>query len=223
VGQANEALQAVVEEWDKNEDDRSADVPAETPIIGIINPDQGGALAMAAQVRLIDVRARVTILSLDERARDDVPQDSEVLLVDVTQGPAIVGFAASVLASRPTAHAVFLTDGRLRPEAEALRGLGAQYVLTHGQVWLWLEQALHPLSRHARARRQLAAAERAIPPAPAWDPLPELTLSLPAAEQRFRESYLRCVLSRSPSQKAAALLAGVPYTTLRSMVEKLLL
>jgi hypothetical protein len=178
---------------------------------------------MAARVLSIDSVARVLVVPPDDRAWGMLPAESEVLLVDITHGAQTVGFAASVLARLPTAHAVFVTDGRLRPEAEALRGLGAKYLLTDAQVWNWLAQALGPLSRHARARRHVSDAERAIPPIPGWDPTPDPAMSLPMAEQRFRESYLRCVLSRSHSQKAAALLAGVPYTTLRSMVEKLLL
>ncbi len=48
-----------------------------------------------------------------------------------------------------------------------------------------------------------------------------MALALRQSEQQFRESYLRAVLSRSRSQKEAASLAGVPYTTLCSMLKKL--
>jgi transcriptional regulator of aromatic amino acid metabolism len=44
---------------------------------------------------------------------------------------------------------------------------------------------------------------------------------LPEAERQFRETYLRRLLSESPSAKKAAERAGVPYTTLCSMMKKL--
>jgi hypothetical protein len=209
--------------YDDQELSETLGSPEAPPVVLVIDPDPRRGASVASQVRALDGGARILVLPPDERVRATIRDDSEVMLVDVAGGAPVIGFATSVVATHPSLHAVFITDDQFRPEAEALRGLGAKYVLVETHLWGWLAAALHPLSHHARARRQLAAAERTIPPVPRGLPLADPALPLPVAEQRFRESYLRCVLSRTTSHKAAASLAGVPYTTLRSMVEKLLL
>jgi hypothetical protein len=84
----------------------------------------------------------------------------------------------------------------------------------------WLDRALVPLARMARASRQHRAAEASLPPLPA--PVDETTaLPLPEAERRFRETYVRRILSQSANQSDAARLAGLPYTTFRSILKKL--
>ena len=178
---------------------------------------------MAARVRQLCAGCSLVVVPPTEEARGLVPRECEVMLVALGHGVATLAFAVSLLPEQPWLHPVFVSDGGLCPEAEALRCLGSKYVLPASQLWSWLALAIGPLSAHARALRSLAEAERAIPPPPASPLVPEPALPLPQAEQRFRETYLRVVLARAQSQKAAALVAGVPYTTLRSMVEKLLL
>ena len=46
-------------------------------------------------------------------------------------------------------------------------------------------------------------------------------LPLPTAEMRFRESYIRCLLTQSGSRQEAARRAGVPYRTMCEMIRKL--
>ena len=46
-------------------------------------------------------------------------------------------------------------------------------------------------------------------------------MPLPEAERSFRESYLRGLLAQATNARIAAQKAGVPYTTLCSMLKKM--
>jgi hypothetical protein len=140
-----------------------------------------------------------------------------------SSGGNALGLAAQLLTEWPWVQPVFVSPVSFGPEIEALRSLSWQYLVEESQLWPWLEVALGPLARRARARRMLVEAERSIPSPPPFSGEGHVLVALPQAEQRFRESYLRLVLAGTRSQKAAAAVAGVPYTTLRSMIDKLLL
>ncbi len=59
------------------------------------------------------------------------------------------------------------------------------------------------------------------PPLLAADDPAAARLPLPTAEMRFRESYIRCLLTQSGSRQEAARRAGVPYRTMCEMIRKL--
>jgi hypothetical protein len=68
----------------------------------------------------------------------------------------------------------------------------------------------------------LLAAARNIPPIPPFEGRhPDRIEPLPAAEQRFREAYLRTLLAPGRDRETVARLAGVPYRTLCQMIRKL--
>jgi hypothetical protein len=185
-----------------------------------VHPDGRQGADLAARLRKLCGPCRIVVLPPQREARALAPDDVEVMVVPLGKGVDSVAFAASLLPERPWVHAVFISDGDSYPEAEALRCLGARYLVRDPEVWSWLPAALAALGRHARASRALAEAERAIPPPPRAANAASV-LPLASAEQRFREAYLRVVLAGAGSHKAAAQIAGVPYTTLRSMLEKL--
>lgn len=199
------------------------DMPS-SPSVGILGSDQEDSARMAARLRELRPDSQVSVLS----SGDDAPlacEKLDVLLVALGVGVSKLGFVFSLLPENPWMHTVFMCSGQLCPEVEAVRCLGARYVVAEPEGWSWLEGALLPLTRHSRALRALKAAQVTLPPRlPMEDGSVQAPwLALPEAEQRFRESYLRGILARARTQREAALLAGIPYTTLRSMIEKLLI
>jgi hypothetical protein len=198
--------------------------PAPSTVL-VVHGDEFRGGAIAAELRRLRGDVRATTVPPTDQARVLVPHDADVVIVGLGVTPATLPFVMAVLLEQPWMHAVFVAPAKPCPETEALRCIGAHYVFAEAQLLGWLAGALPALSGHSRARRCLAEAERALPAfPPSLEPaLADPDLPLPQAEQRFRESYLRLVLSRAQSQKGAARLAGIPYSTLRSMVEKLLL
>jgi hypothetical protein len=132
-------------------------------------------------------------------------------------------FATDFARSAPWVQFVFwLPDGAPSLGAYIARALGIARLIPVSQLSRWLTAALVPLARLSRAQRAVLEAEATIPGVPPisfGSAAP--ALALPEAERQFRESYLRRLLSESPNAKKAAQRAGVPYTTLCSMMKKL--
>jgi hypothetical protein len=193
---------------------------SDCPSVLLVHADQRRGADFEARMRNSCGDCRIAVLPPRVEARPSIPGDVDVVLVPLDGGMEAVVFAAALTFERPWLRPVFIGNRSSYPEAEALHSLGARYVTSEPEVWRWLPGALLPLSRHARASRLLLDAEQAIPPPP---PAAGADTSLPLAfaEQRFREAYLRTALAGAGSHKAAALVAGVPYATLRSMTEKL--
>jgi hypothetical protein len=147
----------------------------------------------------------------------------EVFLVDV---PALgsKGIALGVELARiaPRAQVVFLVDDTRAAEVRAARDLGIIRFVELQDVRRWLNEALGPLARLARAERRLDEARRAVESlsferSRAVEP----GLPLAVAERRYREAYLRVTLAGAGGRRMAARLAGVPYTTFCMMLRKL--
>ena len=109
------------------------------------------------------------------------------------------------------------------PEVSAGAVLGITRIVPAQSMAAWLAHAGGLLARGAYLRR-LAAATVAIAPEPPrleTSALDATRLPLPTAEMRFRESYIRCLLTQSGSRQEAARRAGVPYRTMCEMIRKL--
>ena len=107
-------------------------------------------------------------------------------------------------------------------QAQVAAALGIKRLIHEDELLLWLPGAVGPLARYARARREVEEAEAGLPPMPAGAaPAGAVPEPLRQAEQTFRELYLRALLARSTTRQEAATRAGLPYTTLVSMLKKL--
>jgi hypothetical protein len=192
------------------------------PTMLIFDPDGRSAQHLAGvmqhrgtPVRTVVVERRVPSHVLDRHG-------AEIAAIRLCSGAEGLVFAVDLSRAQPWVQIVFWTEGgHDAPEVAAAHSLGITRVLGLAQLASWFAVALAPLARYARARREMLAAQALVPdPPPCATPQPT-TLSLPEAERRFREAYLRRVLSESSSHREAAVRAGVPYTTLCSMVNKL--
>jgi hypothetical protein len=118
---------------------------------------------------------------------------------------------------------VFVVEDQRQPEAQALRSSGLQRVLPRGSAVQWLSTAASPLAALAKANRLQREALKRIPPLPNDCPDGDASNipSLPHAESRYREAFLRLLLATTGSRRAAAAKAGVPYRSFCHMLRKL--
>jgi DNA-binding NarL/FixJ family response regulator len=147
----------------------------------------------------------------------------EVAVVDLLfRGSAGVAVGFELQRQAPHIEIVFCVHDMGAPEAHAALDLGISRLIVTSDLASWLAGSLAPLIEMSRARRRLAAAERALghPPSPSRTAPPE-QLPLPIAEDRYREAYLRACMARANGRREAAKLAGVPYTSLCVMLRKL--
>jgi hypothetical protein len=189
----------------------------------VYDPDHVEGLTVARRLNGAMVDLTVTVVSAPAthppRANDPV----DVGLINLAGGPLDgLAFGAELKALAPWIEIAFWFDERNGgpAAAAAARSLGIVRLIPLGSLAIWLETALGPLVRMARARREHAIAEKALPPL-SGDRGGDCTMALPEAERRFRETYLRRILSESANHRAAAERAGLPYTTLCSMLKKL--
>jgi hypothetical protein len=182
------------------------------------------ASGLVQELRAGGARLDVTIFDLVRESKLLDRERIEVAAINLDgAAPEGLVFAAELSARVPSAQFVFWFDGeKSSPGEEAARSLGVQRIVPRSRLVEWLAVALEPLARIARAKREQAEAEAALPriPGPEADrssaPMP-----LPEAERSFRESYLRALLAQATNARIAAQQAGVPYTTLCSMLKKM--
>jgi hypothetical protein len=129
--------------------------------------------------------------------------------------------AGRLLRRDPAIEIVFFSDGE-GMDLTIAEALGLNRIVPADKLVDWLRVAGPHLVCQTQARRVLLTAARNIPPIPPFaDKLPDRIEPLPAAEQRFREAYLRSLLDRGRDRETVARLAGVPYRTLCQMIRKL--
>ena len=108
-------------------------------------------------------------------------------------------------------------------ELAAARDLGLARVVPVSRLWRMLAQILGPLAQSVRLRRRLESVEqhlhRVTSEEELWSSANHLTL--PEAERRYRETYIRSLLAATGNRREAARRAGVPYTTLCEIIRKL--
>jgi len=165
--------------------------------------------------------ATVTVIG-GEPSADEVPREELDLAMLGLSRDRLAGLSVAVALSArcPWIETMFWYDDPSGVTAAvAARSLGITRVLPLDRLMKWLEVAFTRLAAAARARRELLRAQRDLPAFPSADL--GIRLSLPEAERGFREAYLRRLLSEEPNHAVAAQRAGVPYTTLCSMIKKL--
>ena len=156
--------------------------------------------------------------------RDELfPADLVLLALGGRQVSALATGAEAVQRN-PYAEVIFYCDDPEAPEVAAAAVLGITRIVPAQQMAAWLTRAGGLLARAACLRRAAAAMIADAPPAPKLEGdggSPTTRLPLPTAEMRFRESYIRCLLTQSGSRQEAARRAGVPYRTRCEMIRKL--
>jgi hypothetical protein len=193
--------------------------PDQPPKILISGPAAPGQ-ALAEHLR--ETKNAIVELIQISTINDSVPDEIDVAIASLAddrfEG---LGLAAALNVQQPWVESVFWFDARTgTAAAAAAASLGMTRVLTFEDLITWVGAALESLVGVARARRALMRAQREMPPLPVREPQ-QVFLPLPEAERRFREIYLRRILFESPHYTVAAQRAGVPYTTLCSMLKKL--
>ncbi len=130
--------------------------------------------------------------------------------------------AAELLRIAPGIEPVFVVEDPSVPEVQAARDLGWDRLVSAASLEDWLDRGLKPLAKLAKLKRQVRAAQRDVEALSAGNVVPGVSsLSLDAAERRYRETFLRSKMATAGGRRAAARLAGVPYTTFCVMLRKL--
>jgi PleD family two-component response regulator len=134
------------------------------------------------------------------------------------------GIAVAVELRRiaPEIEIVFVVEDPSVPEVQAAWDLGWERLVSSSGLEEWLDRGLKPLAKLARLKRQLTLARRDAETASTGNVVPEVSnLPLGVAERRYRETFLRSKMATAGERRAAARLAGVPYTTFCVMLRKL--
>ena len=195
----------------------------ETARVVVVDDNQLRASALAAALKGASDTI-VVVTCPDSRAmnQDLFPADLVLLALGGRQVSALATGAEAVQRN-PYAEVIFYCDDPDAPEVSAAAVLGITRIVPAQSMAGWLARAGVLLARGAYLRRA-AAATIAIAPEPptlATSALDAARLPLPTAEMRFRESYIRCLLTQSGSRQEAARRAGVPYRTMCEMIRKL--
>jgi hypothetical protein len=165
-------------------------------------------------------------IRIDSILRHDAigdPRRFDLCLLDLSAGRShALGIAGEVCASDPTLECLFVTNDLASPGAAAARSLGIRRIVMADQPVAWWSSTLHALAELTNARRAVREAEQRVPPIPPPQPTGlAQPVPLPEAERQFRTAYLSRLIREDRSHKRAASRAGVPYTTLCSMLKKL--
>jgi DNA-binding NtrC family response regulator len=154
-------------------------------------------------------------------ARDEQPQLAIVELgLHECDGPAV---ALQIVAVAPHGEAIFFAGPGTEGALAAARDLGLARVVSLADLHLTLARLLAPLAESVRLRRRLDEVERWLDDV-AREPNDRAhpqRISLPEAERRYRETYVRSLLAETGNRREAARRAGVPYTTLCEIIRKL--
>lgn len=195
----------------------------ETARVVVVDDNQLRASALAAALKGASDTI-VIVTGPDNRAvrHDLFPADLVLLALGGRQVSALATGAEAVQRN-PYAEVIFYCDDPDAPEVAAAAVLGITRIVPAQSMAAWLVQAGGLLARGAYLRRAAAAtiAVAPEPPTLATSALDAARLPLPTAEMRFRESYIRCLLTQSGSRQEAARRAGVPYRTMCEMIRKL--
>ncbi len=194
-----------------------------TARVVLVDEHQLRASTLAAALKAADQEI-IVISGPDGLAlRDELfPADLVLLALGGRQVSALATGAEAVQRN-PYAEVVFYCDDAYAPEIAAAAVLGITRIVPAQHIGAWLVRAGGLLARAASLRRAAAAmlANVPAPPLVSLDDPSATRLALPTAEMRFRESYIRCLLTQSGTRQEAARRAGVPYRTMCEMIRKL--
>ena len=179
---------------------------AETARVVLVDDNQLRASTLAAALKGAS-DAIVVVTGPDSRAvqHELFPADLVLLALGGRQVSALATGAEAVQRN-PYAEVIFYCDDADAPEVSAAAVLGITRIVPAQSMVAWLTRAGALLARGAYLRRMAAATIAASPEPPtlATAALDGARLPLPTAEMRFRESYIRCLLTQSGSRQEAA-------------------
>lgn len=173
--------------------------------------------------KLLPTPMNVTSVSSPMPLADVCLAKFDLAIFDLSAGrSAGLGAAAELRSLDEMVECLFITDADSSPIAAAARSLGIRRIVTSNQpISYWID-LLPALARLTNARRALSEAEASVPDVQdrqATSPVQHLPLS--EAERQFRKAYLARLICEFRSHKVVASRAGIPYTTLYSMLKKL--
>jgi len=150
-------------------------------------------------------------------------EQPEVAIIDLMfRSGRGVAVAIELQRAAPDVEIVFVVEDPAAPEVQAAVDLGWERLVAADRLEEWLDRGLKPLARLAKLERELRAARREAETVSAGNVLPAVpNLPLSVAERRYRETFLRSKMASAGERRAAARLAGVPYTTFCVMLRKL--
>ena len=202
-----------------------------SPVVRLYDP--AGLVAEALAERLQSVLGTTATVDIAPSAGAGWAQSAQVILIRLgcpRCGGAKGGIdaATQLVQYAPWTSLVFWVDEVLNPvELDCARSLGLSRIMDAHALVEWLPRAVLPLASLSAARYAVMTAESEVPPWPAWQNRASngetrtQSVTLNQAEHAFREQYLRVLLAKCQSRRAVAEAAGVPYTTLVSMLRKL--
>lgn len=195
--------------------------PLRPGVLLIVDDDQRRAFALASRLRVTGYFIRLRAPSSFPASEPDChPTDVALIQIGSASGNAILQ-AQHALAQDVSTDVIFFAEQDCL-ELMIVRGLGLSRIISADLLPSWVGSAAPSLVRHVRARRALLDAQKHLPdiPDPVWSSAAPI-VPLPVAEQRFREAFLRQLLSRNPNRESAARIAGIPYRTLCDILQRL--
>ena len=194
-----------------------------TPVVLVVDAVAHRAAAIRAwswQHRGIRPLFAATATAAYETANREQP---EVAILDLMfRGGRGIAVAVELRRIAPEIELVFVVDDPSVPEVQAAWDLGWERLVASPTLEEWLNRGLKPLAKVAKLRRQVTTARRDIETLSAGNVSPAVpSLPLGVAERRYRETFLRSMMATAGERRAAARLAGVPYTTFCVMLRKL--
>ena len=196
--------------------------PRRTPRPGfralLVSESPDTALALAEQLAR-STRLDVVVASPPEPLISARTKPFDIAIVELGAGLSSLDWSLQMRGALGQPELVFVADSAVDAGAAGLRELGIGPILTATSLTDWLTHAAPSLVKMARARRALVEAGAALPRVPDDDAPPSLGLF--AAEQRFRESYVRALIGRTNSRRDAAAEAHICYRTFCHIIKKL--
>ena len=188
----------------------------------IYDSDQLEGLSIARRLNNALVNVAITVISAHQIPLPTTNHDFEIGLINAASARLDgLAFGAEIQERCPWIEIAFWFDeSDPGPAVAAARSLGVTRLIPLASLTSWLQTSLGSLVRMAHARREYVLAARSLPPSPSCGE-GYGRMALPEAERRFRETYVRRILSESTNHRAAAEKAGLPYTTFCSMLKKL--
>jgi len=169
------------------------------------------SFACLAATREAMPSADVALLSRSRR--NETRESLDVLVIKIVQGdltPLAEALTDYDSLGRP--ELVVVVEHLMDPAAHALARLGVKRIVEEPDLSNWLRQSetlLRAIARGRAAQRELTGSMNSVYEPATSGRVPRLF----EAERRFREAYVRMILSMVGSRREAAELAGVPYRT----------
>ena len=150
-------------------------------------------------------------------------EQPEVALVNLMfRGGRGIAVAVELRRLAPGIEPVFVVEDPTVPEVQAAWDLGWERLVAAESLEDWLNRGLKPLAKLAKLKRQVAAARRDVETLSAGNVVPAVSsLSLGRGRAAVSRDVPSFKMATAGERRAAARLAGVPYTTFCVMLRKL--